>query len=192
MPDYANGKIYTITCNKTAKRYVGSTAEPLLATRIHYHLTALGAYQRNPTKKVCSSWVILDVHDYTSRVIEDWPCSNKLELELREAHWFRIYKKKYGDLCVNKNVPRHTIDTLRKYNRDRAKVDYWKNPNKFRQRSRQWGRDNPEKIKENGRLCRAKLCMCEYCNEPVSYNNYGRHKKSCLANWGGLTRINII
>jgi hypothetical protein len=219
MPDYANGKIYTITCNKSGKRYVGSTAEPLLATRIHNHQTAVSAYKNNPTMTRCSCWVILEVDDYTSRVIEDWPCSNKHELQLRETHWFHIYKKKYGDLCVNKNVPRHTIDTFRKDARDRAKVTYWKNPDKFRQRSLQWGRNNPERHKEKNRLwrnanpdkvktnnanrCRImikahndgrsdKLCMCEYCNEPVSYSNYGRHKKRCLSNWGGLNRINII
>ena len=38
MPNYQDGKIYTIVCNITDECYIGSTTEPTLARRLAGHV----------------------------------------------------------------------------------------------------------------------------------------------------------
>ena len=219
MPDYKHGKIYVIRCNKTGRVYVGSTAELLLKARIRCHCTAYTAWKKSKKDNICSSWEIIETGDYTYDVIEHYCCTTKKELELHETKWYFAYKEVHGDLCVNKNVPRHTLESYRKYQRDRKKIDYWDNPEKFRQLSLQWQKDNPEKhrakckqwklnntekvkahndkrcpvmLKEHNDARKDKVCICEYCHQQKSYASYARHRSLCFAKTcDSMNRINI-
>jgi hypothetical protein len=120
MPDYKNGKIYHITCNKTGMINIGSTAEPLLSNRISGHRKAYKAYVKQESEKndvpvegakkkrrvaYCRSFEIIEVGDFEYDTIEYYECDSKKELHRRERHYIELYKAEFGELCVNKNIP---------------------------------------------------------------------------------------
>ena len=79
--EYKNGKIYVIRSNLTDKIYVGSTKHKL-NTRFCAH--------RNISNTTCSRQLI-DLGDARIELIEDYPCNNRKELELRERHFQDLY-----------------------------------------------------------------------------------------------------
>lgn len=82
MPnEYKNGKIYVIRSNLTDKIYVGSTKHKL-NTRFCAH--------RNISNTTCSK-TLIDLGDARIELIEDYPCNNRKELELRERHFQDLY-----------------------------------------------------------------------------------------------------
>jgi len=96
--DYSEGKIYQITSIHTNLCYIGSTAETL-SWRLGKHISAYNCYL-NGSKKYCSSNKILELGDYKIELIENYPCKSKIELELRETHFYNILD------CVNMRSPR--------------------------------------------------------------------------------------
>lgn len=79
--EYKNGKIYVIRSNLTDKIYVGSTKHKL-NIRFSAHL--------NKNNTTCSKKLI-DLGDARIELIEDYPCNNRKELELRERHFQDLY-----------------------------------------------------------------------------------------------------
>lgn len=79
--EYKNGKIYVIRSNLTDKIYVGSTKHKL-NVRFCAH--------RNISNTTCSKQLI-DLGDARIELIEDYPCNNRKELELRERHYQDLY-----------------------------------------------------------------------------------------------------
>jgi hypothetical protein len=114
MPDFKNGKIYEIVCNKTGCVYVGSTAEKRLSSRMGDHRRKYKAWKNGTMKSPCKSSLIIGNGDYTERVIEYYECTDKIELMKRETHWYHIYKETHGELLVNKQVPYYTTSESRK------------------------------------------------------------------------------
>jgi hypothetical protein len=92
---YSQGKIYKIVCNKTGLIYIGSTCKTL-NERLKKHEYDMNLFIKNyKTKKsyLCSSFFVFLNKDYKIELIENYPCSSKLELEIRECD----YMKKYPD-----------------------------------------------------------------------------------------------
>jgi hypothetical protein len=181
MPDFKNGKIYEIVCNKTGCVYVGSTAEKRFSSRMSKHRADFKAWKNGTMKTPCKSSLIIDNGDYTERVIEYYECTDKYELMKRETHWYHIYKETHGELLVNKKVPYYTTSESRK----EAK----------RERNKIWRNANPEWTKELDKKAIAKrtgvFIQCELCNELTSKRNIATHTTKCLINCGGLCKINI-
>jgi len=91
MPDYKNGKIYKIECNITNDVYYGSTTKSL-SDRM----------RRHKTTRHCNSVYIIDRGNYSCKIIENYPCNSKYELELRERWWIE------NNVCINQIIPTRT------------------------------------------------------------------------------------
>lgn len=101
MPDYSKGKIYKIVCNETGLVYIGSTTQNL-NTRISDHKKDYNAWLDGKINWQCTSFAIIQFDNYYIELIEDYPCENKTELEMREGYW-----QKQID-CVNKFIAGRT------------------------------------------------------------------------------------
>jgi hypothetical protein len=91
MPDYSQGKIYEIRCNITHEVYFGSTTYKYLSSRLAKHKGNTGR---------CSSKQIIDRGNFTCKIIEEYPCNSRLELQARESYYIR------NNECINKRIPR--------------------------------------------------------------------------------------
>ena len=82
MSDYSSGKIYAIYCNTSGKVYIGSTKNKL-GWRFNKH-----KYERN--LESTSSWK-LDLDNAVIVLLENYPCDNRRQLEVREQYWMNKY-----------------------------------------------------------------------------------------------------
>lgn len=79
--EYQNGKIYVIRSNLTDKIYVGSTKQKL-TTRFKNHCSI--------SNTTCSKQLIV-LGDATISLLEDYPCTSRRELELRERYFQKLH-----------------------------------------------------------------------------------------------------
>lgn len=136
MGDYSQGKIYEII-DDTGKRYIGSTIQRL-RRRFKKHITEFKKHITH--KRKCSS-IELNLDKAKISLLEKYPCNTRKELLERERYWIDNTE------CVNKMRPIITKEEKRQYNRDRAKLDGYKE--KFNKRRKQlrhfknsWGFNN--------------------------------------------------
>ena len=88
---YSEGKIYVLICNKTGKRYYGSTTTTL-KIRLYNHINT----------KSCISREIIDNGSYTIELVKLFPCGSKYELETEEGIYIR------NNPCINVKIPLRT------------------------------------------------------------------------------------
>jgi len=91
--DYSQGKIYKIVCNKTGLIYIGSTCKTL-DERLKRHEECMNIFIRNyKTKKpqFLTSFFILLKKDYKIELIESYPCKSRIELEVKECEYMKLY-----------------------------------------------------------------------------------------------------
>jgi hypothetical protein len=87
MPNYANGKIYTIRCKiDDTKIYVGSTIG-LLSKRFYKHKNDSKNIDKYPKHKFYS--IVENWDDWYIELYENYPCSCKDELCQREGEVIR-------------------------------------------------------------------------------------------------------
>ena len=103
MPDYKNGKIYTIRSPSTDKVYIGSTTTPL-SKRFSKHKCQYNIYV-NPEKRTLymTSYDILKHGDAYIELLELYPCNSKEELTQREGQLMRSTEN-----CCNKRIEGRT------------------------------------------------------------------------------------
>ena len=99
MADYSQGKIYKLECNITNDVYYGSTTQSLSA-RMSLH-----KYSRT-----CTAINIIDRGNYTCKIIEEFPCKSRKELQARERWWIE------NNVCINKQIPGRTPQEWREDN----------------------------------------------------------------------------
>ena len=117
MVNYQQGKIYKIVCHNTGLIYYGSTCEPSLARRLHYHKTS---YMCVKYKVKCTSTKVLENDNYGIFLVENYPCNNKDELRMRERFYIE------NNECVNKCIPirfKEEIPLLNKGHYKRKKTE---------------------------------------------------------------------
>jgi hypothetical protein len=128
MPDYQDGRIYRLVCNKTGLTYIGSTCDTL-SRRLAGHRNKYYKWKAGLEHK-CGSFKILEEDDYKIHLVENFPCDNKKELTIRERHWYDEYKKEV-ELCnlimpyrhyEDLQAQRKACDNKRKNNPER--IDY--------------------------------------------------------------------
>lgn len=141
MPDYKNGKIYKLVCNKTGLTYIGSTTKTL-KERLCIHVSFCKAVSNGKIKSNLSSSQVIQGGDYQIELIEDFPCENRKQLTAREGFHVR------NNDCVNIHLKIHP-DNLYNHIRERQKARYEEDPEKYRQQVREWRMKNPEKVKES-------------------------------------------
>ncbi len=144
MPNYQNGKIYSIRSRSRPDLvYIGSTTRPL-SERMSGH--------KKRIHDGCTSKQIIDLNDSYIELIESYPCANVEELHKREGHFQRSME------CVNKCIAgrssaewyqdncEHTKAKSRKY--------HYENREHVLKRSKQYGIKNREKISEKTKIYR--------------------------------------
>ena len=161
MPDYDNGKIYKIVCNKTNKIYIGSTCQSTLAKRLTKHKLSFKSWKNNKYGYM-SSYEILENGDFDIVLIESYPCKNRDELTSRERFYIDSLE------CVNMQ---RSICTEKERN-ERYKIYYAENKQKVQDKHKQYYIDNKDKIDEKNK---------EYSLKNIEKNKE-RLKKYYIAN----------
>lgn len=102
MPNYENAKVYKIVSPNTDSVYYGSTTQTL-KQRFSQH-----------KKQTCESRLIIDAGDASIVQIECFPCTNRYDLEDREAYFIMNDRAR----SVNKNMPGafRRVGGIRNYN----------------------------------------------------------------------------
>jgi mRNA degradation ribonuclease J1/J2 len=153
MDKYQRGKVYAIICNKTGRRYIGSTVETNLARRLSKHVSDFNRWKKG-IAYFSSSFEIIKDENYYIILLESYPCNSKDEL--------RMCEQKHIDLCecLNKRKSFQSDEELIEYNKQ-----YYK----------QYREQNRAKInaKQNERVC------CPNCQKEMNKNCLSRHKKTC-------------
>ena len=121
---YKDGKIYILICNKTGKRYYGSTILTLTKRLLGHE---------NPTNN-CASKEIIDEGDYEMFLIENYPCNSKWELEEQEGYYIR---NNYN-YCVNIAIPHQTREEWYLLNNNYTKQYYIDNAEKRKEYQKQY------------------------------------------------------
>jgi hypothetical protein len=133
MPDYQQGKIYKLVCDKTDKFYIGSTTQTL-SKRLIDHNSGYKCYLLKKSKYV-SSYDLCILGDIRIILIEECPCDNLNQLKARERHHIDINKL----LLVNRNIPNRT-----KAECDKAYSE--KNKEHLAEKHKEYYQDNKEKL----------------------------------------------
>ena len=98
---YENGKIYKLDSNVNDLFYIGSTVQSL-ARRLQHHERHYRAYQKG-TYHYCSSFDVLATGNYEIVLYNDYPCHNKMQLEIEEGYAVENHLQYAG--CVNQRIP---------------------------------------------------------------------------------------
>lgn len=140
MPNYANGKVYTIRSHQTPLVYVGSTTIGL-QQRLAEHRSKF-----KNGKLTCSSIEIIKYDDAYIELLEEFKCENRTQLNAREGHYIRQLD------CVNKRIEGRTPREWRDDNKEaiaKHKKAYREdNKEKLAERKKDYYCDNREKILE--------------------------------------------
>lgn len=176
MPNYQQGKIYTIRCRTDDTLiYVGSTTQSL-AKRWDGHKVKSrkeGMLNRLIYKKVNNEW-----KNWYIELYELYPCSCKEELCRKEGEIIRLI----GNLNVR--IEGRTDKEYREENKDKKK-EYDKiysenNKDKISKQKKEYNDENKDKLKEYYEKNKYKMyenitCVCG-CN--LTKNNLNKHLKT--------------
>ena len=163
MRDYSKAKIYSLfsKSNPHIGYYIGSTTQPL-NRRLSEH-----KYDAKHNINISSS-KIAKYSDVEIKLLLDYPCRNKKELDIKEGEIVKEYQGK--GVCVNIKVAGRSKQQYRKdkdYEIKRKKKEYYekqkssilhyqkeyreKNKEKIKQQRREYREKNKEKIKQRKR-----------------------------------------
>ena len=189
MPNYANGKIYTIRSYQTDKFYIGSTTQKL-SKRLVGHRTTYKRWKNGKNEYRISSFDMLQCDDYYIELLEEFPCTNKMELNRREGFHIRENKA----TCVNCNIAGRTDKEYYEDNKEKlAKQNYkYRQNNKetISEREAQYRNDNKEKISKRGAQYykdnKEKLAKCRFQRYQ---NDKEKLKQKITCGCGSVMRI---
>lgn len=114
MNKYEHGKIYKLENDVDDSIYVGSTHHPLVKRWSLHRSHAKGGRR---TSRVYKHLNEIGLENVRIELIEEYPCSNKKELEDRERYWIENLKP-----SLNKNIPSRTMEELREIKRNLCRV----------------------------------------------------------------------
>ena len=157
MPNYQDGKIYTIR-NYTDNEmiYVGSTTETL-SQRLAKHRSAC------KYDKKCSLYSHIADNDWSNWYIElyeNYPCNNRVELDKKEGEVIRLIG------TINKKIAGRTGAEYYMDNLIKIKKYYEENVDKVKEYKKKYYENNKEKI------------CCDICGALLSKQGLTRHQKT--------------
>ena len=157
MPNYSNGKIYTIRSYKSDEVYVGSTTQTL-SIRMAKHRTGYKAFM-NGTGKYVSSFEILKYNDAYIELVILNPCNSKTELDAVEGKYIREMD------CVNKRIEGRTSKQY--YIDNKVKIKEYKAQHYTANSAKIKERINKYRIDNKSRLTKKNKCPCggKFTNE---------------------------
>lgn len=168
MPNYANGKIYSIRSHQTNDVYIGSTTVGL-SMRMARHRSRFKS-----GKLTCTSKEIVKYNDAYIELIENYPCEDKEQLHRREGQVIRATEN-----CVNRCVAGRTKQEYR----DDKKNDIKQYHKQYREdhkieRNRQASEYyHANKIELNRKRNEKIVCAC---GRMVSRKHIPRHKRTAI------------
>jgi hypothetical protein len=134
MPDYQNGKIYTIRCRSdNTLIYVGSTITTL-SRRLAEHRSTSKTSNQKLYQSVNGNW-----SDWYIELYEEFPCDNKQQLNKREGEITR----EIGNL--NYQIAGRTNKEWYNENKDKKKKYYEDNKEKISKQKKEYYENNKEK-----------------------------------------------
>lgn len=165
MPDYQNGKIYTLRSHQTDDIYIGSTIQPL-SVRLGGHKRAYknhkdGKYQYDV------SFNILDHGDAYIELLENYPCNDKNELTRREGELIRQIN------CINKDVVRKTEEERKQRRKEQIQRYRIEHKEQMAEQRKQYKEKNKQKIMEQ----RNQKNTCQ-CGGRYTSTNKSQHIKT--------------
>jgi len=174
MPDYKNGKIYTIRCRDDPTLiYVGSTTQQLSQRWTDHKQNANNPKIHDYTMKVYECMRNNNFESFYIELYEDYPCDNKEQLNRREGQIIR----ELGTL--NSRIEGRTLQEYREDNKDNKnkymreyhykhqerrnkynKEYHEKNKDRYKEKGKEYREKNAEKIKEKKQLTFVCECGC--------------------------------
>ena len=161
MPNYSNGKIYTIIFHNSNEIYIGSTTQSL-AVRF-------GEHKKDKTislNKLINSKYNGNWSECYYELYENYSSNSKEELRKREGEIMRQFKSDKNYICINHKIA------------GREKKEYDKqyrinNTDKIREKNKNYYQNNLDiiKCKKNEKI----TCECGSC---ISKSNLSYHYKS--------------
>ena len=144
MPDFQQGKIYTIRSHQSNDFYIGSTTQPLYK-RLYEHKREYKRHQNGKCHYV-TSFELVKYDDCYIELLEECKCENRQQLHKREGELIR------ENACVNKYIPGRTRAEYLQDNKEKIKEKgkEYKEANKQRikEQSKKYNEANIQKIKE--------------------------------------------
>jgi hypothetical protein len=180
MPDYQNGKIYSIRSYQTDLIYIGSSCQPL-HKRLHEHKRHYKQWQ-NGKYNCVSSFEVVKSDDAYIELLENFPCNSKEELNKREGECIRTNE------CVNKRIEGRTKKEYYEDNKEKIaekKKEYRENnKDQILEKAKEYYENNKEKIAEKAKEYRennkekiAEKYECE-CGGKFTYGVKAHHLKT--------------
>ncbi len=172
MSKFQNGKIYKVTDTLSRECYIGSTISSL-KNRLACHRDHYKNYINRTYHYISIFDLFLKygVENCKIELIEDYPCVDKKELQLREGYHIRNHA------CLNHNIAGRTKKEYYLDNKDtiqrQTKHYYRTHREGLLEKSKVYREVNKDKIKE--RQCQAFQCQC---GGHYIYSHTSRHKKS--------------
>ena len=161
--DYKNGKIYKLVCNETGMTYIGCTTQPL-SKRLYYHKINC-KYSKNCIINNALSFKIIENHNYSIVLIENYPCNNIEELKRRCRYYMETIdcvninthtiKSKECVTHINENIQQKVnefVSENKEYKSQRWKAYYEKNKEKIKQKGLEYREKNRNRINERNRI----------------------------------------
>lgn len=170
MPDYSNGKIYTIRFHNSNEIYIGSTVQSL-KERFRIHKT-IGSIK-------CSLYKLINAKYEGNwdkcyyELYENYSCNNREELCKREGEIIRQFKNDKNYDCINSRIAGRTDTEYDRENAEIRKENRKNNPDIFKKRDKDYYEKNKEKILERQRV----KITCE-CGSCIAKGNLADHIKS--------------
>ena len=182
MSDYSQGKIYKIYIKGIEEVcYIGSTTRTL-DERLYFHRHSAKTSEQT---KCGSTALFEDGNEVEIALVEDFPCTSKLELETRERYWIEQFPD-----CVNKNIPTRGWKERWEKNRDHNLAVH-----------KEWVKNNSEHIaqyraarkeietqqqkerydayyKEKRNERKKERAICDICHKEMNKNSIWTHKNS--------------
>ena len=162
--DYQKAKIYKICCKDVniTDCYIGSTANMTQRESQHKSICNnennkgynFDVYRFIRENGGWANWSVI--------VVQDFSCDTKHALETRER--FHI---EYLDATLTKYVPTRT---QKEYRLDNTEC--------YKERDKQWYKDNVEHIKAPRKAYRSEKIQCPRCNKILSRGSVTRHIRS--------------
>ena len=110
---YVNGKIYIIYSLISSKVYIGSTTNKI-DRRLQLHISYYNGYKKGKYKycnSTCDMFDDLDVNNCKIKLIKNYPCNSRKELEHEEGKFITSSKN-----CYNKYIAGRTQKEYRVIN----------------------------------------------------------------------------
>ncbi len=158
MPDYKNGKIYTVRFHNSNEIYVGSTTQSLAVRFGGHKKSNLSSIYRLINNKYNGNW-----EDCYYELYENYSCNNKEELCKKEGEVIRLFKNDENYNCINCRIAGRD---LKEYNRQYRE----NNLDKEKERYKIYYDNNKEKI-----TCDCGSCVSK-CNLSKSHYKSKKHQ----------------